>query len=77
MFPLMCSLHPWMLAFGNILPHPYFFVTEGRGRYLINDLPPGTYELEAWHEKLGKKSQTIIITPDQQFATVDFEYRVR
>jgi plastocyanin len=77
MFPLMCSLHPWMLAFGNILPHPYFFVTEGQGRYLINDLPPGTYELEAWHEKLGKKSQAVTIAPDQQLATVDFEYRVR
>lgn len=77
MFPLMCSLHPWMLAFGNILPHPYFFVSEGQGRYLIDDLQAGTYEIEAWHEKLGKRSKMVTITPEQQVVTVDFQYQVR
>jgi hypothetical protein len=77
MFPLMCSLHPWMLAFGNILPHPYFFVSEGQGRYLINDLPPGTYEIATWHEKLGQQIKTVTIAPEQQVVVVDFQYQVR
>lgn len=77
MIPIMCSVHPWMLAFGNILRHPYFFVSEPNGRYLIENLPAGDYVLEARHEKLGTLTRKVSVTNAQEFKTVDFTFFVK
>lgn len=74
MIPIMCSVHPWMLAFGNILRHPFFFVSEPNGRYLIRDVPVGTYTIEAWHEKLGRITKDVEIQHTDEFQTIDFTY---
>lgn len=48
---LVCDAgHPWMLAYAHVFPHPYFAVTDEQGRFAIEQLPPGTYRLRAWHE---------------------------
>ncbi len=31
------------------------------GRVTLAGLPPGTYTIEAWHEKLGTKTQQVIV----------------
>lgn len=54
--------HTWMGSFIHVFDHPYFAVTGADGSYQINDLPPGDYELVAWHEKLGTKTSPIKIT---------------
>lgn len=41
--------HPWMGAWVAVLPHPFFAVTDGAGRFEIPGLPPGKYTIEAWH----------------------------
>lgn len=53
MVKLKCDVHPWMIGYVGILPHPYFAVSGPDGRYEIKDLPPGTYTVEAWHERFG------------------------
>jgi len=65
MFPIKCDVHPWMGGFVAVLAHPFFDVTEKDGQYQLNDLPPGTYTLEAWHEKLGTRSAEVTITGDE------------
>ena len=30
--------------------HPYYAVTDESGRFELTDVPPGEYELVAWHE---------------------------
>ena len=65
MFPVKCDVHPWMGGFIAVLAHPFFDVTEKDGQYQLNDLPPGTYTLEAWHEKLGTRSAEVTITGDE------------
>lgn len=77
MVPIMCSVHPWMLAFANILSHPYFFVSEKNGRFLIRELPPGEYTIEAWHEKLGRQQKTITIQTNDQLKVIDFNFAAR
>jgi plastocyanin len=65
MFPIKCDVHPWMKGFIAVLEHPFFDVTEKDGQYQLNDLPPGTYTLEAWHEKLGTRSAEVTIAEDE------------
>lgn len=61
MFALKCDVHPWMVSWVTVMDNPYFSVTKTDGKFLINDLPAGTYEVEAWHEKLGTQKQSITI----------------
>lgn len=53
MIPVRCNNHPWMNAFINVAPNPYFAVTGEDGSFSIH-LPPGSYTLAAVHEKLGE-----------------------
>ena len=48
---IKCDVHPWMKAYVSVFDHPYFAVTDENGRYEIENIPPGTYEVVAWHEK--------------------------
>lgn len=59
--PLECNVHSWMHASVNVLTHP-FFATSGRdGSFTIKGLPAGTYEIEARHEKLGTRTQSVTV----------------
>ena len=52
-----CDLHPWMSGSVGVFDHPYFSVTGADGGYALKGLPPGDYEVEAWHERLGTQSR--------------------
>jgi plastocyanin len=56
MIPVKCNLHSWMRGYIGVLSHPYFAVTGADGTFALKGLPPGEYELEAWHEKFGAKT---------------------
>ena len=61
MVPIKCDVHGWMRAYVGALEHPYFAVTGGDGSYELPDLPPGTYTIAAWHERLGAKEQQVTL----------------
>ncbi len=48
-----CNVHPWMRAWVGVVSHPYFAVTGDDGSFEIKDVPPGEYQLAAWHERFG------------------------
>ena len=73
MVPLQCNVHSWMHASVGVMPHPYFATTSEDGRFEIKGLPPGTYEIEAWHEKLGPKTMTVTVG-DGETKAADFSY---
>ena len=56
MVPFKCDVHGWMNAYVGVLDHPYFAVTDKDGKFELKALPPGTYTIEAWHEKLGAQT---------------------
>lgn len=60
-FPIKCDVHPWMHAYCAVMSHPFFAVTGGDGKFSISNLPPGDYEVEAWHERLGVQSAKVTI----------------
>ena len=43
---LGCDIHPWMRGWIYVFEHPYFAVTDERGRFQIGGVPPGQYQLE-------------------------------
>ena len=59
--PVKCNIHPWMRGYIAVFKHPYFVVTNDDGTFDLSNLPPGTYTIKAWHEKLGTASQSITI----------------
>ena len=50
--PLLCNVHSEMSAFVLVLETPWFARTDRTGGFQIEGVPPGTYRLTAWHEKL-------------------------
>lgn len=57
--------HVWMNAEMMVVPHPYYAVTDESGRYQFTDVPPGTYQIVAWHEgwnMLGKEHAYDVLT---------------
>ncbi|MBL8013995.1 MAG: hypothetical protein JNN05_09130 [Candidatus Omnitrophica bacterium] len=73
MFAMKCDVHPWMGAWFTVQNNPFFSVTKADGKFTIENLPAGTYEIEAWHEKLGTQSATVTVG-DSDNATQDFSF---
>ena len=74
MIPFKCDVHKWMNAFVGVLDHPFYAVTTGNGRFELKGLPPGTYTVEAWHEKLGTQTQMVTIG-DKQTSDISFTFK--
>ena len=61
MFQIKCDVHPWMLAWVGVFTHPFFSTTRTDGKFTISGLDPGTYEITAWHEKLGTQTASVTV----------------
>lgn len=61
MVNLECNVHGWMRAYVGVRPDPFFAVSGPDGSFTIKGLPPGTYTLQAWHEKFGTQTATVTI----------------
>jgi hypothetical protein len=60
-FNIKCDVHPWMSAYVAVFTHPFFSVTGEDGKFTISGLEPGTYEITAWHEKLGTQTASVTV----------------
>ncbi|MCH9651085.1 MAG: hypothetical protein K0U98_22875 [Deltaproteobacteria bacterium] len=74
-FKVKCDVHPWMNSYVAVMTHPYFSVSGKDGSFNIPDLPAGTYEIEAWHEKLGTKKASITVAASGA-ASTDFSFTI-
>lgn len=74
MVPVKCDLHPWMIGWIGVVPHPFHAVTGEDGTFDFRGLPPGEYTLSAWHEKLGERSVQVRLEPQ---AAVEVELRFK
>jgi plastocyanin len=72
-FPVKCNQHSWMRAYIAVLAHPFFAVSDSNGAFTIKGLPPGEYEIEAWHEKYGAKTAKIKVA-EKADAKADFTF---
>jgi hypothetical protein len=57
-----CDIHGWMRGAIAVFDHPFFDVSSQDGSFSIDALPAGDYVIEAWHETLGTREQTVTVT---------------
>jgi len=67
-----CDLHNWMRAWIVVTPNAYATVSDSDGSFEIPDVPPGKYELTAWHETLGSITKSITVGNDGLNINFDF-----
>ena len=85
---IRCNIHRWMSAYVAVVPHPFFTVTGEDGSFKITGVPPGTYEVRAWHEYYANpdkkavprpagnkiKKKTNVVVGQGKSVTVDFTF---
>ncbi len=74
--PLLCNVHAEMSAFVLVLDNPYFSLTGRDGAFKIENVPPGTYKLSAWHEKLRTVTKDVTVEAGKT-TSVDFQLKKR
>jgi plastocyanin len=72
-FQVKCDVHPWMTAYIGVFSHPFFSVTSADGKFTLSGLDPGTYEITAWHERLGTQTASITVGANDK-KTQDFKF---
>jgi plastocyanin len=59
---IFCDIHSQMTAFVVVLENPFFVEPADDGTFKIENVPPGTYTIKAWHERLSAPDQRITVT---------------
>jgi plastocyanin len=70
-----CDVHPWMFAWVSVFDSPYFSVSDKDGKFVIKDVPPGKYTVEANHRKLGAQTQDVEVKDSDVTANFTFEVK--
>ncbi|HVF28707.1 MAG TPA: carboxypeptidase regulatory-like domain-containing protein [Pyrinomonadaceae bacterium] len=73
LIPVKCNVHPWMKSYINVMRHPFYAVSAADGKFEIKNVPPGTYNVVAWHETLGEKTQSVTVGAKES-KTQDFSF---
>jgi hypothetical protein len=71
---VFCDIHSHMNAFILVFNHSFFGVTGPDGRYHIDNVPPGTYNVIAWNEGIASDPRAVTVT-GANVAELDFTLR--
>ena len=68
---MICGMHEFMQTWGYRVQNPYYFKTDDKGNYNIDDIPPGEYIVNAWHYLMKPQKRKIKIAAGE---TIDLSF---
>ncbi len=68
---VFCSIHANMHCIVLVLDNPYFTLADDKNHYSISNVPPGTYQLTAWQERMPSQTKEITV-PESGEVKMDF-----
>lgn len=71
-----CDAHDFMHSFVFVANNPYFAVVGADGSFTIDQVPPGSYTIKAWHGTLPEQKGKVEVAADGT-ATVDFQFQAK
>jgi len=72
-FQMICGMHEFMQTWGYRVQNPYYFITKLGGEFKIDNIPPGDYNLHAWHYLMKPQNQRIHVAKNGTI-DVNFEF---
>jgi plastocyanin len=69
---VFCAIHPRMHCIILVVPNPFFAAADEKGRFVIKNVPAGTYKVRAWHERVPSQTKEMVV-PETGEVRLDFE----
>ena len=73
-FLLKCNLHPFLQTRGTMVDNPYYAISDKEGNFSIENIPPGTYKVIAWHPFIPNEIGMVSIKANQ-VSKIDFAFK--
>lgn len=74
-YAVYCNIHARMSNFIIAVPTRHVVQVDKSGAFVLKDVPPGTYELHAWHERASEKESRIVVGSTDQTVSVTLDAR--
>lgn len=65
-----CHIHSQMSASILVLDHPYFTIPQLDGTFRLADVPPGSYSIVGWHERVGERAEQVTVVAGRTASVV-------
>lgn len=72
-FVMQCGFHAYMESWAIAVDNPYYVLSDEHGRFSINDVPSGTYDLRAWHPSIKRVVKRQVTIEPERAVTVHFQ----
>lgn len=72
-FVMQCGFHAYMESWAIAVDNPYYVLTDQDGRFSIDNIPPGTYHLRAWHPSIKTVIKQQITVKPSGHALMNFQ----
>ena len=70
---MICGMHEFMQTWGYRVDNPYYDRTKKNGLFNIDQIPPGSYKVVAWHPHFKPVERQITIAPGENIS-LNFEF---
>ena len=77
MIEARCVQHPWTRGYIAVFAHPYFAVTDPAGTFRLDSVPPGRYQLIAWHERGTDHMERQVEVKEGEASRVEIQVKLR